>query len=128
MSANSNHQRHDEAHGEESSEEGREELSLILYHRTTAERAESIITDGFRDSTGHYLSDSIHTGVWLSDVPLDANEGAKGRTLLEVTINLSEDELTPYEWIEEEKPYREWLAPAALINSQMRVVIIDEDS
>jgi hypothetical protein len=56
-----------------------------------------------------------HSGVWLADVPLDSNEGADGDTLLEVTF----DDLAPladYEWVEEGKPYREWLVPAALVN------------
>ena len=49
--------------------------------------------------------------MWLSDVPLDANSGAWGDTILEVTTDLLEDDLADYEWIEEEKPSREWLIP-----------------
>ncbi len=44
-------------------------------------------------------------------MPLDVNEGAKGDALLRVTLELSGEELLKYEWIEEGKPYREWLIP-----------------
>jgi len=39
-------------------------------------------------------------------------------------------DLAEYEWIEEGKPYREWLVPAALINPRMglRVVVDDEEA
>jgi len=65
--------------------------------------------------------------VWLSDVPLDANSGAWGDTILEVTTDLLEDDLADYEWIEEEKPSREWLIPAALINAGMSVRLVGEE-
>jgi len=55
-----------------------------------------------------------HTGVWLSNVPLDVNEGARGDTLLQVELPV--ETINDYEWIEEGKPYREWLVPARLIN------------
>jgi hypothetical protein len=33
--------------------------------------------------------------------------------------------LAPYEWIEEGKPYREWLAPAAVLNESAKVRLVD---
>jgi hypothetical protein len=53
-------------------------------------------------------------GVWLSNVPLDSNEGTKGEDLL--TIEIPDAVLAEYEWIEEGKPYREFLVPAELVN------------
>ena len=53
--------------------------------------------------------------------------GSPGDTLLEVSLDVSNGELDLYEWVEELKPYREWLIPAALINSKAIVRIIDED-
>jgi hypothetical protein len=50
-----------------------------------------------------------------------------GDTLLEVRLDVSEQDLGQYEWIEEGKPYREWLIPALLINSRAIVRIISED-
>ena len=43
---------------------------MILYHVTSSESAAAIKRDGFRDTGGE------HHGVWLSDRPLDASEGA----------------------------------------------------
>jgi hypothetical protein len=60
-------------------------------------------------------------------VPLDINEGAEGDTLLEVNLDVSDEDLKLYEWVEELKPYREWLISVALINSKAIVRIIDED-
>jgi len=56
-----------------------------------------------------------HTGVWVSDCPLDVNEGAEGDVVL--TLNVPIDVFERYEWIEEGKPYREALIPAAVLNA-----------
>ena len=61
---------------------------VIMFHRTTAAAAEAILTGGFRDGSGPYTTAERWSGVWLSDVPLDGNEGAKGDVLLEVTLNV----------------------------------------
>jgi hypothetical protein len=65
---------------------------MRLYHRTTRDAATAIVSSGFLDGEGNYgLYDAIthepHVlrGVWVSDVPLDENEGAWGDTLLRVT-------------------------------------------
>jgi hypothetical protein len=71
-------------------------------------------TDGFRDGEGDYLTSDTHRGVWLADVPLDANEGAKGEHVL--VVDVPESVVAPYEWIEDEKTYREFLVPAAAVN------------
>jgi hypothetical protein len=54
-------------------------------------------------------------GVWLSQEPLDANEGANGDTVLRVTFKGRLPSLDYWEWVED-KTYREWLVPAELIN------------
>ena len=33
-----------------------------------------------------------------------------------LTVDIPEERITRYEWIEEGKPYREFLAPAAVVN------------
>src|SRR6266404_4077822 len=48
------------------------DANLFVYHRTNEAAALSILTSGFRDATGNYLTDE-HTGCWLSDRALDAN-------------------------------------------------------
>ncbi len=87
----------------------------ILFHSTSRENAASILREGFRDSTDTFMTSHAYTGVWLSNVPLDENEGASSEALLRVSLNLSEDDLAQYEWVEECKGYREWLIPASVI-------------
>ena len=84
---------------------------ITLYHRTNKDVATQIIANGFRDSEGYYGTESLHRGVWLSDRALDANEGAVGTTVLRVELTKDEPEIADFEWIEEGKPYREWLIP-----------------
>jgi hypothetical protein len=99
-----------------------------FYHRTTDQRAELILREGFRDRTSNYLSDQTHTGVWLSNVPLDENEGACGNALLQVELP-NEEMVSDYEWVQEESfGYREWLIPAALINSHGKVTEVEDDT
>ncbi len=88
----------------------------MYYHRTTQENAWSILKNGFRDCVGKFLTDRIWKGVWVSNRPLDSNEGAEGDALLEIRI--PESEVTPFEWAEEEKPYREFLVPARVLNEK----------
>jgi hypothetical protein len=61
------------------------------------------------------LTSETHRGVWLSDVPLDVNDGADGDVLL--CIEIPEDVITPWEFVNEEPTrYREFLVPANLVN------------
>jgi len=99
-------------------------VAAKLFHRT--DDAEAILTSGFKDGTGRYLTTNEYSGVWLSNVPLDVNEGAFGDTLLLVELDVAEGELSQFEWIEEGKGFREWLIPAALINAKGKVRIVEE--
>lgn len=90
--------------------------STIFYHVTSLTAADAILKAGFRDATGTYGTMRRWSGVWLSNVPLDVNEGCKGPVVLEVTLNMDESDLTKYEWVEEGKGYREWLIPAKIVN------------
>jgi hypothetical protein len=87
-----------------------------VFHRTTIEAATSILTAGFTDSTGSYMmANTTLTGVFVSDVPLDANEGAHGDALLLITLADGTD-IGDMEIIEEGKGYREWCVPASILN------------
>ena len=66
-------------------------------------------------------------GVFLSDKPLDCNEGAIGDQLLEVSLPEDSCDLTYYELVEEEKPYREWCLPAPVINRFGSVRLLSEE-
>jgi hypothetical protein len=74
---------------------------MIVYHSTTAETAKKIIEHGFHDGRGRFLTASEWVGVWVSDRPLDQNEGAKGDTVLQVNLTVSEEEIAQYEWVQE---------------------------
>jgi hypothetical protein len=77
-----------------------------LFHRTA--HGEDATRDGFKDGTGFYLTSDLHTGVWLSDRPLDVNEGAEGDDL--VVVEIAEDDIAGFEWVSEPSfGYREWL-------------------
>jgi hypothetical protein len=95
-------------------------MSLQFYHRTNI--AEVITHDGFRN-TENYMSAPTLRGVFLSDIPVDRNEGTKGRQLLEITLPLSCD-VSEYELIEKGKTYREWCVPAEIINKNATVRLL----
>jgi hypothetical protein len=40
-------------------------------------------------------------------------------------IEIAKEILAPYEWVKEGKPYREWLAPAAVLNRDGEAKISD---
>jgi hypothetical protein len=63
-------------------------------------------------------------GVRVSDVPLDANEGTKGDTVLVVNLRVPPSYLADYELVEEGRTYREWCIPAAILNQGASVAIV----
>jgi hypothetical protein len=75
---------------------------------------------------GSVLSRTTFSGVWLSNYPLECNEGAKGDQLLEITLPDDLD-ISDHEWAEEGKPYREWLVPAEVINQHGKVRLLSAD-
>jgi hypothetical protein len=85
---------------------------MRLYHRTDAKDA--ILAEGFTDAQGDYLTERLHGGVWLTDRILDSNEGAASEDVLDLEI--PEEIVAPFEWIEEDKGYREFLVPAEIVN------------
>jgi len=96
---------------------------MRVYHRT--HHSEAILREGFIDSTGTYMTDEEHTGIFLSDRPLDANEGAKGDVLL--CLDIPEDVLVEYEWVQEESfGYREFCVPANVVNAYGPPRVFDE--
>ena len=98
---------------------------MIFYHRTKA--AEAILRDGFLDNNG--LCGAYYAGiegVFLSNMPLDCNEGAKGDQLLEIALPESVD-ISEFELIEEDKPYWEWCVPAEIINRSGKLRLLTED-
>jgi hypothetical protein len=97
---------------------------MILYHNTDFDTANAILRDGFQDGIGNYLTKNTYKGVWLADNKRAI--GPFGDTMLEVIINLDPSKLKDYEWEEESKGFREYLIPAAVVNANSTVKIIDE--
>ncbi len=91
------------------------------YHRTSVAAAKCILREGFRDGCGTYLTDQLLSGVWISDRPLDASEGATGEVLLKIEVPA--DLVRDYEWREDGKPYREFMVPADTLNWHGRVQV-----
>jgi hypothetical protein len=86
---------------------------MRLYHRTDAKDA--ILADGFTDAESDYLTERLHGGVLLTDRILDSKEGAAaGEDVLDLEI--PEEIVAPFEWIAEDKGYREFFVPAEIAN------------
>jgi hypothetical protein len=96
---------------------------LKLFRRVTTEEANRILTVGFEDKTGRYLTEQKWTGVFVSDRPLDSNDGVPldATVLLEIHLAVLEADIADYEWVEEGKDYREWQLPATMLNTYATV-------
>ena len=44
---------------------------------------------------------------------------------MKVTLDLAEEDIAGYEWIQESFGYREWLVPAELLNAKMKAEVHD---
>jgi hypothetical protein len=66
---------------------------ITLYHRTDENIARKIIDGGFRDGKGYYMTPRLYSGVWVSDQPLDENEGANGNALIRIELAKDEHEI-----------------------------------
>jgi hypothetical protein len=77
-----------------------------------------------RDRTG-----TEYAGVWVSDSPLMANVGAPGHWLITIELPAAVAWVLDreHEWVEEGKPYREWLVPADLLNAHGVIVEVERD-
>lgn len=112
----------------------RTDRGLVVYHATSPAAAAAILATGFRDGPQRAIAeDTLElinlAGVFVSNRPLDVNEGAKGSTLLRVELAVTEDELRPFELVEESfgqedaPTYREWCIPAALLNARSLIAL-----
>jgi hypothetical protein len=95
------------------------------YHLTSPESGDAIEADGFRDSTGSFMTRSEHMGVWVSDRLLMLLCPFEDPACFEVEV--PDDILARYEWIEEGKGYREFLVPAAVLNAHQPRRLSDEE-
>ena len=96
---------------------------MRLFHITGNANAEAILKNGFRDATENYLTNQEWTGVWVSTEPFNGQYQNDANTLFAVEI--PEDVISEFEWVEEGKLIQEWLIPAALLNSYGPPVVTD---
>lgn len=108
---------------------------LTLYHRTSIAKASEAVRQGFSDDAWDFgIRDSrardgdVHlTGVWLTDQPLSAVDGPPGDALLEVSVDLAESSLEPFEIEGIFHGTRLWVIPAELLNPHAVSRIKDVD-
>lgn len=101
------------------------EQPSTFYHRTDS--AAEILAGEFRDAEGSYGIRGVDLcGVFISDMPLDINEGAKGEQLFEIEVPAHID-LRQYELIQPRSQYREWCVPAELLNTRCGIRLLPED-
>lgn len=98
------------------------QAGVVLYHRTSAENARSILSDGFQNSADYFLTARTWTGVWFCASPPE-NEG--GEVVLAVTIDIDDQELARWEWSGEGREDREWLIPANIVNQRGTIKLRD---
>jgi hypothetical protein len=101
--------------------------TTTYFHTTDA--APAILRDGFLEGEGGYMFANLTLrGVFLANVPVGVNEGAKGEDVLAVTLPDDVD-LGDYELGQEGSTYREWCVPANLINAlgSVRLLTSEEE-
>jgi hypothetical protein len=109
-------------------------MTTVFYHRTMIAEARSIVTKGFVDEDWDFGlrdvqtgEDALVTGVWLADRPLGRDENIPGDAVVEVTADLTEQELADFELAGMLWDARLWVAPAELINSRSKMRILEVD-
>jgi hypothetical protein len=112
-------------------------MNVVLYHRTSIAAARQILKDGFNDTEWDFGlrdastdEDVVVAGVWLSNRPLAEAEGPPGDALLEVTLELPEEQLQPFELNGMLWNARLWVVPADTLNdhSTTKMVRVDPRS
>lgn len=109
-------------------------MSITLYHRTSIGDARHIARHGFEDLKWAFGQEDASegevrkaVGVWLSDRPLASEEGPGGDAVLEVTLELEEDALGPFELEGVLWDARLWVVPAGMINPRAAIRILEVD-
>jgi hypothetical protein len=95
---------------------------MRLYHPTL--HSADILRDGFGESSGAYLTETDHSGVWLYDRPVAIQMGGGDEAVL-LEIDIPESLVAPFEW-GSGLPYRQFLMPAALINLHGRPRVVED--
>jgi hypothetical protein len=89
---------------------------LIFYHETTPEEAERIDEDGFDDALECYR---------LTEQPPESGEEIDGWVVLEVSMQISEDSMAPFEISGPVGSERRWCVPTSFLKEHAFVRILD---
>lgn len=109
---------------------GRNQGSLKLYHTTSKEIAQKILSTGFTDTCGDYGFKNIRggplslSGVWFADRPLDdfdCDKSFADPIVLEVDVD--PDVIEEFSLVEPGTHYREWLIPAKIVNRYPVIIV-----
>lgn len=84
---------------------------MRLYHLTP--EGEEILTNGFKDSDGFFVNNTLFAGVWFSNVPAEIRSEFSGETQL--MIEIPEDAVSEFELGESDRSCREFLVPAEVV-------------
>lgn len=99
---------------------------MKLYHSTSLASAALILRDGFNDSA---LLD-VAFGVFLADRPLDHGDDVARHANCCLEVRVPDGfELGIFELIEDDRPleaYREWIIPAEIVNTWVRIQLEGE--
>jgi hypothetical protein len=93
---------------------------MRLYH--VSDHAETILASGFSDGSGFFRSGKLHRGVWLYDRPIEEGieRAANART---VVVDVPDDVALRHEWLDEPRPYRQFLIPARVANRYLEKTV-----
>lgn len=95
---------------------------MLLFHRTSVSQARAIVKAGFEDEKWNFEADNVTgetvkaIGVWLTDRPLDPEEGPPGAAVLEITLPLPEAALAPFQVHGALADAQLWIIPARVAN------------
>ena len=109
-------------------------MSLNLYHRTSIGDARAIVQNGFENQAWRFEHDDADTetkkalGVWLSDRPLEGEDGPPGDAMLEVVMDASEESLQLFLLEDVVWDARLWIIPADVVNARSSVRIHKVDA
>ncbi len=105
-----------------------------FYHVVPRDTAIQVLVEGFWDSPSTWLPERPERGVWLTERPLNANDGLPPGwdTVLEVQFDRPLEQLSQWRWVTDGDAARgvpeecAWLIPAEFVNTVGRVRLLEQ--
>jgi len=89
--------------------------TVLVFHVTPKHTVASVWRRGFEVQASITSRVGTWSGVWVTDGFFDQRDCA-ARSLSIVEIACDAQQLSRFEYVEEGKPYRDWLVPASILN------------